>query len=265
MSPVHDRATTTARWTRRFTPRPDCGIRLFCFAHAGGNVSAFRAWAPLLSPEIELVAIQPPGRGERFAEPAFDAMGPLTAALVEALAPLLDRPFAFFGHSMGAQVALATAQELNSRCLQSPCALVAAGSPGPALGVKPLSWELSDSELIASLIELGGAPTGLAATDELAQLMLPTIRADLTVLSSWPYQQDRQLSCPIIAFAGAEDAYASTDRMRAWSAETDGAFEIHEFAGGHFFLEHNLESVISTLETALPWPSARSEAKSRLS
>ena len=51
-----------------------------------------------------------PGRERRIAEPPFTALEPLVASAVDAIAPLAGRPFALFGHSMGALVAFETAR-----------------------------------------------------------------------------------------------------------------------------------------------------------
>src|SRR5467141_1404547 len=83
--------------------RPKC--RLFCFPHAGGAGSDYRKWPADFPPEIEVLPIQLPGRGNRWNEPPIERMAVLVERLASALAPRLDVPFAFFGHSMGCFVA----------------------------------------------------------------------------------------------------------------------------------------------------------------
>src|SRR5262249_24276773 len=84
---------------------PDHTHRLICFPHAGAGASAFAEWAGLLQPEVELVAVQLPGRQDRIAAEPSSAAGPLVNALVHALRPVLDGAFSFFGHSGGAALA----------------------------------------------------------------------------------------------------------------------------------------------------------------
>jgi len=75
-------------------------LRLFCFAYAGGSAWVFRPWAKQLPSDIEVCAIELPGRGQRLAEPALNHLPTVIQALGPELLPYMDLPFAFFGHSM---------------------------------------------------------------------------------------------------------------------------------------------------------------------
>src|SRR2546423_1073197 len=97
---------TAQAWVRSFEPNPHARMRLFCFPHAGAGALSFRRWVELLPQEIELCAIQLPGREDRFREPPFTDVDALVLALRQVLYPYeLSRRFAFYGHSMGALVA----------------------------------------------------------------------------------------------------------------------------------------------------------------
>ena len=107
-------------------------LQLICFPHAGGSASSYNAWVSL-SDIIEVWVVQPPGRGARAAEPAFESLASYAEAVVDALP--LHGPFAFFGHSFGSLVALKAAQTLHSRGLPLPLMLAvsAHGAPGDGL------------------------------------------------------------------------------------------------------------------------------------
>src|SRR3982750_485989 len=92
-------------WFSRSVPRIDASVRLFCFPYAGGGTSIFHSWPGKLPPGVEVCAIQLPGRGRRLWEKPFSQMPALVSALTQELSDFLDRPFAFFGHSMGALIA----------------------------------------------------------------------------------------------------------------------------------------------------------------
>lgn len=211
------------------------GIRLFCFPYAGGGAGVFRHWPDALPGYIEPVAAVLPGREARFTEEPYCQMAAVITHLADALPPWLGTRFAFFGYSMGARIALALTQELLSRDLPGPDALFVGGSPGPALAVDVPGWKDSDDDLAAHLRALGGVPPEVAAEPELLSLMLPTVRADLTVVATWPYRR-YPVRAPIQAFAGTEDSYASPARMKAWAAETASWFRLNTMPGGHFFI-----------------------------
>src|SRR3546814_4467064 len=105
-------------WFVRARPRPAAELRLFCFPHAGGAASSYFAWAGALE-AVDVLAVQPPGREGRLAEPLIADMTTLLDRLVAAIEPQLDRPFVFFGHSMGALVAFETARDRKSTRLNS--------------------------------------------------------------------------------------------------------------------------------------------------
>jgi len=122
---------SASRWLVRFTSRPEAALRLICFSHAGGSASAYRDWATDLPDRIEVVAVEYPGRGSQIAEPACTAMADLAEAATEALSPLTERPYALFGHSMGAAAAYETALRLREQEKPEPVRLVVSGREPP--------------------------------------------------------------------------------------------------------------------------------------
>lgn len=228
-------ASVTSGWARSYAERPDAAVRLFCFPYAGGTASLFRTWHTALPATIEPVAIQLPGRDDRFDEPPHERMAPLVADLADALTPLLDKPYACYGFSMGARVALALAHEVRDRGLPAPRRLFVASSAAPALRRPVRGWDEPEEGLVAYLRDLGGTPPELFDNPGLLELFLPSLRADLTVVGTCPVVPTTPLDVPIRAFAGEADAEAPPARMRDWAMETSAGFELTTLAGGHFF------------------------------
>ncbi|MEO8033728.1 MAG: alpha/beta fold hydrolase, partial [Acidobacteriota bacterium] len=88
-------------------------MRVFCLPYAGGGASAYRTWAAGLPSDIQLCAVQLPGRENRLGEPLYRSATDLVPALVSALRPFLDRPYAIFGHSMGGLLAFEAARQIR--------------------------------------------------------------------------------------------------------------------------------------------------------
>jgi surfactin synthase thioesterase subunit len=235
--------TVSVSWFRVLTPRPHAVTRLICFPYAGGGVAPYRQWT--LDPRIEVAAVQLPGREDRFHDEPYDAMTPLVDRLVTVLADELDRPFAFFGHSMGARVAFALSHALRDRGLPGPQRLFVSGSPGPCLPIPVGGWNEPDEGLVAWLHRMDGTPQAIMRRPELLAALLPTLRADLTVVATHPYRRRDPLDLPIHAFAGLGDDYATPERMTFWRRETAAAFALDTFAGGHFFLSTALPHVLA--------------------
>lgn len=245
------RTTPTDRercWLKRFAPPSDAAAttRLLCFHYAGGSAGMFRHWSPML-PSIEVIGVQLPGRADRFVETPYDRMDPLVEELVDVLAPALDRPFACYGFSMGARVAWALAHTLRERGLPQPRAVFVAASCGPTSDVGRWRWENRDDGLEGYVREMGGTPPAVLAEPALLAALLPTLEADLTVLSTHGFRPAAPLDIPIHAFAGASDDEATPDLMGTWGAETTAAFALDVLPCGHFFDTSSESAVIEAI------------------
>ncbi|MEA2792145.1 MAG: hypothetical protein QOG73_4551 [Acetobacteraceae bacterium] len=215
---------------------PAAALRLFCFPYAGGSAAVYRNWTDL-PPEIEVCPVQLPGRDERFREPAFTRADALCDALVVALADYLDRPFAIFGHSMGAIIAHEFTRRLQARGL-APRHLFVSGQRAPHIPLRrPRSFDLPDPAFKNRLRELNGTPEEVLQDVELMELLLPRLRGDFELSETYTCAYDMPLSCPITAFGGAQDHEVSETDLAAWRHLTTSAFDIAVFPGGHFYLE----------------------------
>ncbi|MDQ3918034.1 MAG: alpha/beta fold hydrolase, partial [Acidobacteriota bacterium] len=224
---------STDPWVVYPKPNPRAGARLFCFPYAGGGPSVYRPWAESLPPGVELACVQYPGRGSRLKEPPLAKLMPLVEGLVPALPAHLDRPFAFFGHSMGAVIAF----ELARRLPREPFHLFVSGREAPTAPGKELhTYALPEQEFIEELQRLGGTPLEALAHPELMQLMLPMLRADFEAIQTYDYEPGPPLSCPITAFGGLEDQDVTPQQLEAWREQTVGRFVAHMLPGDHFFL-----------------------------
>jgi medium-chain acyl-[acyl-carrier-protein] hydrolase len=210
---------------------------LFCFPYAGGGASIYRDWGRRLPGNIETCPVQLPGRETRFREPAFTRVEPLVEALAQSLRPKLDRPFAFFGHSLGALVAFELSRRLQHchrlqpiRLFVSGCEAPQTRSPGKSLHALPTA------EFREELRRLHGTPTAVLENDELMELMLPTLRADFSLWETYVYAASPPLTCPIIALGGLGDDLVSRKELQAWDELTTGQFRLRMFPGDHFFL-----------------------------
>lgn len=232
---MSDRGVDQRLWLKRPPRTTTARIRLLCFHYAGGNAAMYRDWPRLLPSFIEPIAVQLPGRADRFCEPQYERMAPLVEALVDVLAPVLDRPYACYGASMGARVSWSLAHALRARAMPMPRKLYVAGSAAPSLDRTIRGWNGPDEGLVAYLRELGGTPPQVLADPELLRALLPILRADLTLLSTHTEVATQPLDVAIKAFAGTADAEVPPDHMTPWAMETSVEFEMETVVGGHFF------------------------------
>ena len=246
--------TTTAieSWIACRKPNPQARLRLFCFPYAGTGASIFRTWSDDLPADVEVCPIQFPGRGTRLMETPFTQLSPLIEALAQALGPLLDKPFAFFGHSLGALVGFELTRQLRRQSGVQPVRLFVSADRAPQIPHRDRPIHaLPEGEFLHELRRLNGIPGKVLEDEELRQIMLPVLRADLAVYETYVYSTEPPLNCPISTFGGLQDHRVSRGDLEAWRDQTSGSFSLRMFPGDHFFLNTAQPLILQVLSQEL--------------
>ncbi|MGA2857951.1 MAG: thioesterase II family protein [Candidatus Sulfotelmatobacter sp.] len=229
-------ATVFDSWIACREPNPQARLRLFCFPYAGTGASIFRTWKDGLPTDVEVCPVQFPGRGTRLMETPFTQLAPLVQALAQGLFPLLNKPFAFFGHSLGALVAFELARQLRRKSGVQPVRLFVSADRAPQIlhRDRPIH-AMPEKEFLVELRRLNGIPGKVLEEAELMQTMLPVLRADLAVRETYVYSTEPPLNCPISTFGGLQDRRVSRGDLEAWREQTSVSFSLRMFPGDHFF------------------------------
>ena len=231
--------------------RPGAAARLLCFPHAGGAASAYGPWARALGDRpIEIAAAQLPGRGDDSHEPACADLDRIVDDLADATAPLADRPYAFFGHSLGALVAFELARRLRDRGNGGPAQLFVSGAFAPHIpsDTAPLRFIEGDTAFLEAVAaKYGGVPKIVLEQADLRNTLVPALRADLALTETYTYRAAQRLTCPITAYAGASDPIISEERLAAWREHTTGEFTCRLFAGHHFYLNRERDALLADI------------------
>lgn len=242
--------TATDPWIRRFFPSPDAPVQLVCLPHAGGSASFFRPVAQALNPRVEVLAVQYPGRQDRHHEPMIDSIGGLADHVCRAVTGAVDRPFALFGHSMGATLAFEVAVRLEEAGRVAERVFVS-GRRAPSCHRDEQVHRRDDAGIIAELRRLSGTDQRVFGDDELMRMVLPAVRNDYRAAETYVCATDHRLRSPVTALTGDDDPKASHDEVRAWSDHTQGPFEMERYPGGHFFLVDHAPDVIRLIRERL--------------
>ncbi len=239
-------------WLIQPQSKPQARIRLFCCHPAGSGASIFRSWVKLLPPEIELCALQLPGRETRIREPFITQISPLVVEITQELSPYLkDFPFALFGHSLGALIAFDIARQLRFQQLPQPIHLFLSGRNPPHLLLKNCIHQKPDHVLIEKLREYGGTKEEVLQNSELMELFLPIFRADLTLNETYVYSPDSPFNYPISVFGGMEDHSVNQEQLSQWHKYTSNKFDLNMFAGGHMFFLEQPQPLVSKISLSL--------------
>jgi surfactin synthase thioesterase subunit len=195
-------------------------------------------WRQFVPNTIEVLPARLPGREARFHEPLITAFPVLVESLAAEIEPLLDRPFAFFGHSLGALVAFELARLLRKRGVRLPGSLLVAARSAPHLEPLPPIYHLPSEEFLTTIQRRYGAFDDEIRQDRaLMSKFEPILRADFTLFDTYRYSEDSPLECPVIAYGGSRDGLAMPSTLHAWQRHTSGEFGCRIFEGGHFFFE----------------------------
>jgi medium-chain acyl-[acyl-carrier-protein] hydrolase len=241
-------------WVAHHISRPDARLRLFCFPYAGGGASVFRAWPVEMLPQIEVWPLQLPGREHRLLDQPLTRVAAVVESFAPLLLPYLDRPFALFGHSLGALISFELSRFLRREYGKTPAHLFVSACAAPHIrDPRPPIYNLPEPEFLAELRRLKGTPEDVLHQPELMQMLLPCLRADFELGSTYRYADEEALSCPISAFGGLADAEISRDELDGWRQHTRGRFTLRMLPGDHFFVLSARALLLQVIAQDLRW------------
>ncbi|MGD9153828.1 MAG: alpha/beta fold hydrolase [Gammaproteobacteria bacterium] len=228
-------------------------FNLFCFPHAGGGASFFNDWPQFLPDLVQVLSVQLPGREARHSENFLQNINDVLNNILEFKDIFYKKPFALFGHSLGAVLAFELARKLFIDKSPTPTCLIVSGHCAPKFSEKQEKiYSLPDDKFVKRMNELyGGIDSEVLCCPELLELLLPRFRADILLSEQYKYNQAPSLKCPIFVFNGNDDVSVNSDELSEWGLETDNAAKIYKFPGDHFFISDSKEIVLDRLSKIL--------------
>jgi acyl transferase domain-containing protein/surfactin synthase thioesterase subunit/acyl carrier protein len=273
------------KWLIAPRPNPAAKVRLFCFPYAGGGVVSFRTWPQLLDDAVEVVAVEPPGRGTRINETAVDDLNTFVERLLPEMVDWLDRPSAFFGHCLGGLTMFATLRALHEACAHFIKYAFACGVRAPHLLKRmgefednlaydmmlhrdfdirvPLAAQKDD--VFADIIRQFDTPAAdkMLEIPKLRKVLLPTIRAEFGMAYNYKYRPVEPFSFPISSFVGDMDPWVSVEDSAGWGEHTRGGFTNHVRKGSHFLMAEDPEYILGTINNEFVKSVIRSDSLHR--
>jgi surfactin synthase thioesterase subunit len=234
-------SSTAETWLRRFdrpggAADPDAPL-LICLPHAGGAATYYRPLAEMLNPEVDVLAVQYPGRQDRRLEPHPGTIEGLADGVLAALRSFAGRRISLFGHSMGAVVGFEVALRSDAAGLPVPSRLFASGRRAPVCyrPMRPVHlW--SNEAVFQELRSLGGTDLRALEDPEVAELVMPAIRSDYRAIETYKPKPDASLSCPVTALVGSSDSQCTVAEAIGWKHHAGAGFALEVLPGGHFYL-----------------------------
>jgi surfactin synthase thioesterase subunit len=226
-------------------------LRVFCFPYAGGNASIFSEWQRSIHADVEIVAIQPPGRANRVFESPLDNMFETIKCLMDNAAYITSTPYVFLGYSLGSRISFELAMHLQAGGYRLPLHLIVCASRAPHLALSsPRIHNLPDSEFTEQLKLLSGTPQEILENREMMELLLPMLKADFKIAECFR-AKNKSLNCPITVLGGKTDSTISTEELSRWNELTTFKCDIRSVCGGHFFINENPSYLLQLLNSIL--------------
>ncbi|MFH1319653.1 MAG: SDR family NAD(P)-dependent oxidoreductase [Bacteroidota bacterium] len=255
-----DRKNEMDKWVIRSKKTEKPRLRLFCLPYFAGGASVFNSWHEYLPDDIEVCAIQYPGREERSNEKPFDDVFELVKAITDVIEPLLTCPIAFYCHSAGAGIGLELARYLRKEKGINLANFIVGAWRAPHMS-SPFKFlnAIKDNEVykeknipnIKNHLKSLEIPESVLNNKEVFDEMLPSLRADILLGKRYKYYEDEPLSCPLTAIAGKNDTVFSEEQIKEWEKHTSNDFRFKTINGNHLFCRDNKEELLELLTQEL--------------
>jgi medium-chain acyl-[acyl-carrier-protein] hydrolase len=237
-----------SKWWLRSNSSASQPIRLFCFPYAGGGPAVFSGWPRLLGGDYEVCTLSLPGRGARMREASICGLEEILQSLYGNIQDLLDVPFMFFGHSMGALLAFELARKLHRKRNKLPRVLFVSGARAPHLRWKKKTFDLPENEFLAEIYRLNGIPEELAREKSFIDMVVPALRADFQICQTYTFSDEEPLPLPIHVFGGTEDTDVTEQDLQGWAAHTASGSSLMLIRGDHFFINTAPQEVVDRVK-----------------
>ncbi|MFZ6658978.1 thioesterase II family protein [Undibacterium sp. TJN19] len=237
-----------SKWFLITRPKPKAQYRLFCFPYAGGSATAYMAWEDLLPDNIELVAIQPPGRANRLSEGLLTSVDDMAGQIARFIPQWLDRPYMMYGHSLGAAVSFELLHVLKEKNLPMPFRYFCGARRAPHYSPRiPPIHNYPLDKFKSELKSLNGTPEIILNNADLMEIFVPILRTDFKAAYIYHRAPDVKLDCAVSIFGGALDDKVTKEDLVGWQDHFQKKADFRVFDGGHFFMDENKDLVLNAI------------------
>ncbi|MCE2595214.1 alpha/beta fold hydrolase [Motilimonas cestriensis] len=236
-------------WFHVPKPKVNPKLRLFCLSYAGGSSATYSPFADQLPNEVELVAVQLPGRGIRLSEAPYTNLSQLVVDLSKQMQPLLEVPYVVMGHSFGSRLGYELVQHFRMLQWPLPLHFIASGSKAPHYkNTDSPIHQLPEAAFIEKLRSFGGTPDEILNNADFMEMLLPMLRADFAMVETHQSEIRPALDCDLSMFGGVNDEGVPQDKLLDWQLHFSGHISETLFEGGHFFIETHKALVIKSVK-----------------
>lgn len=222
---------------------------LFCFTYAGGNVD-FYDQLEAACPEVEFIKLEYSGHGKRNRERLYSSFNQLTDDLYPCIRAVMndssEKEYGLMGYSMGSIAAFDMLKRISSSNLQRPsCIFISSHEPVPM----KIPEHETDEWIKRRTLEFGGIDQRLVNNEVFWRMYLPIYRSDYEIISKYKFDNNFHTDIPVSLLYSETDI--NTSDMLLWKKYFKGEVDVHNFTGGHFFLNKHVEEVAQIVRNGL--------------
>lgn len=226
--------------------------KLILLPHAGSSVINYKKFQPFFNNSgIELVFVEYAGRGKRFLESQYHTMSELIGDIFIKMRNVFEfEKYAFFGHSMGADIACYLTDDIINKKMPEPMHMFLSSRTPPNADKKIKYHVLNDDDLIVELLNLSKSNRDFLENDELSQIFLPILRNDFRLIETVDDHGSFKFNCDLSILYGDEEDLC-LDSLLKWKEYTNGKCDVEKFEGDHFYLFNNCKKISNIIKSKL--------------
>lgn len=225
-------------------------FQLLCLPFAGGNETSYLKFEPFLSPEIEMVNFQLPGKSSRIGEAPLQNIYAIIKEIGTQAKAKINKPYAIYGHSMGALLGHLLCHYLIDQNVAPPKHFFLSSYFAPSHHHDKRRKDISDAEFITRLKRLNGLPPALVQNPKLLDIFLPVLRADINAIDGYRYMEEEPYDIPMSIFFGSEES-GLMNESKDWRLETTSKTKFYTLKGNHFFIFQETEKLCELIRREL--------------
>ncbi|WP_145336695.1 thioesterase II family protein [Paenibacillus xylanexedens] len=226
-------------------------IKLFCIPYAGGSATIYSNWKRKLQKNIELILLEPAGRGRRSGEPLYNDLNEAVDDLYREVASVMekDENYILFGHSMGSLLAFELYYKLIKEGFREPIHLYVSGGKAPHLERDIIYHDKPLEQFKKRIMDYDGVQSALLfQSEELLHFFLPVLRSDFKIVETYHYTtKTNKIGCDMTALTGIADSSLTLNDVAEWIRHAGENFYIKQYEGGHFFINDYKEQIIEMI------------------
>ncbi|PWW06589.1 surfactin synthase thioesterase subunit [Paenibacillus cellulosilyticus] len=224
-------------------------MRLYAIPYAGGFSFTYLRWKRLLDRRIELFPVEFPGRGSRSEESLCYSIEDMAASVIDQL-DTKDDEYTLFGHSMGAYVLLELYRQIRVAKQPPPKHIVISAMRPPHLYQCRGYHYLDDTSFHSKTIEMGGIPPGIMEDPSFSAYVFDLLRNDFRAVEQYVSAAKPPFITSKVSLFNSEFDIPR-DQMMEWNHYILGEGRYHSFEGTHFFINEQIDEIVSTLNRIL--------------